>query len=173
MGRREDGGRSNPAKSQIRPPGAVTLDEAEVTDRFRAAFRRSLAPGEDKPSESIVWVNADAELVLRPAQARVACDDGLVRVAMPVYTEQTDEAEIFVPFAVGRPDAPAGLIMATETRPRGPDLVVDRWAEPLLAAAWEALVGVAVDATAPALPAALSAVQGRLEIAAQPPVEAK
>jgi hypothetical protein len=170
MGRLEDESHSSPVEAQVR--GGIALDDREATRRYRTALKAAVAPGVEKPPDAVVWEDAGAELLLHPARARVSCDDGLVRVVIPVYTEQTDDAEILVPFAVGRPDAPAGLVMATETRPRGPDIVVDRWAEPLLAAAWEALVGVAVNAAAPALPAALSAAHGRLEIAAQAPVEA-
>jgi hypothetical protein len=165
MGRLKDERHSGPVQAQVR--GVVVLDEREASDRYRTALGRAVAPGVDDAQSTVVWEDADAELVLHPSRARIACDDGLVKVLIPVYTEQTDEADILVPFAVGRPDAPAGLIMATETRPRGPHMVVDRWAEPLLAAAWEALVGVAVDAAAPARPAALSAAEGRLEIAAE------
>ena len=170
MGRLGDDSHSSPVEAKVR--GVVALDEREATKRYRTALKAALAPGAKKPADAVVWEDAGAELLLHPARARLACEEGPGRVVIPVYTEQTDDAEILVPFAVGRPDAPAGLVMATETRPRGPDVVVDRWAEPLLAAAWEALVGVAVDAAAPALPAALSAAQGRVEIAARAAVEA-
>lgn len=169
MAQREHG-RSGPTEAKA--PSDVTLDDCDATIRFQTALRRALAPDEREPGEAILWVDADAELLLRPTRAHVACEDGLVRAFIPVYTDQTSETEILVPFAVGRRDAPAGLIMATETRPRGPDVIVDRWAEPLLAAAWEAVVSVAVDAAAAGRPVSISASDGRLEVTAQASVEA-
>jgi hypothetical protein len=166
MGPLDDGRHSSPAKAQAELPASVRLDEAEVAERYREQLRRSLAPDEEAPTDAIVWFDAGAELLLYPTRARVDCDDGLVVVGIPVFTEQTDEAEVVVPFAVGPQGAP-GLVMATETRARGPDAVVDRWGEPLIAVAWDALVGLAVEAVAPALPAGLSASPRHLTVTEQ------
>jgi hypothetical protein len=143
---------------------AVRLDEAEARAHYRDALQRSIVGGAPSPRDALVWADAGAELLVRPGLAKLACLDGLVLVTIPVFTEQTSEAEVVVPFAVGRPDAPTGLLMATETRPRGPTVIVDRWAEPLTAAAWDALVALAVDAVAPAAPTALSGEPGALTI---------
>jgi hypothetical protein len=166
MGPLDDGRHSSPAKAKAEPPAAATFDEPEVAVRYREQLRRSLAPGEEAPTDAIIWFDAGAELLLHPARARVECDDGLVLVVIPLFTEQTGEAEVVVPFAVGPEGAP-GLVMATETRARGPDAVVDRWGDPLIAAAWDALVGLAVEAVAPALPAGVSASPGHLTVTEQ------
>jgi hypothetical protein len=167
MGPLDDGRHSSPAKGQAEPPAAVTFDEAEVAELYRRQLRRSLAQGEEEPTDAIVWSDAGAELLLHPTRARIDCDDGLLLVTVPLFTEQTGEAEIVVPFAVGPEGAP-GLVMATETRARGPDVVLDRWGDPLIAAAWDALVGLAVEAVAPALPAGVSALPGQLTVTEQP-----
>jgi hypothetical protein len=159
MGPPDDHSRRSLSKTRI----AVSIDEAEASARYRDALRRSLAGGASS-GDALVWTDAGAELLVHPGRARLGCLDGLVLVAIPVFTEQTSEADVVVPFAVGRTDAPAGLLMATETRPRGPDMIVDRWAEPLTAAAWDALVALAVDAVAPAAPTAMSAEPGALTI---------
>jgi hypothetical protein len=87
-------------------------------------------------------------------------------VGIPVFSEQSGDAEVVISFAVGRPDAPTGLIMATEGLPRGPTVVVEKWGDQLVAAAWTALVemssGIAAaagvdDQNQPLLPAALIA----------------
>lgn len=159
MGPPDDHSRRSPSETRV----VVSLDEAEASARYRDALRRSVAGGAS-PADALVWTDAGAELLVHPARATLVCHDGLVLATVPVFTEQTSDAEVVVPFAVGRPDAPAGLLMATETRPRGPSLIVDRWAEPLTAAAWDALVALAVDAVAPAAPTAMSAEPGALAI---------
>ena len=161
---RSPGGESRRSPVPIPLERAVTLDEPEMTSRYRTALRRAVAPDGAAAADAVVWVDAGAELLVRPEQATIACLDGLLLVAIPVFTEQTSEAELVVPFAVGGAHAPAGMLMATETRPRGPAIVVDRWAEPVTAAAWEALVALAVDAAAPASPRALSAATGALTV---------
>jgi hypothetical protein len=51
---------------------------------------------------------------------------------------------IEVPFAVGSKDLPAGLVFATEERPRGPEVIVDAWSEALIAFAWRLMLTVAI-----------------------------
>src|SRR4051794_3126432 len=114
---------------------SVALEEPAVSERYRSTLRHALAPDLPDAPEALVWADAGAELLLRPGEAGVALEDGLVLVTLPVATAQTGETTVVVPFAVGRPGVEAGLVMATQTRPRGPDAIVDRWAEPLVAAA--------------------------------------
>ena len=52
-------------------------------------------------------------------------------------------AAIEVPFAVGTHDRPAGLTMSTQRRLLGPDVIVDRWSDAIVAFAWEALLETA------------------------------
>ncbi len=115
----------------------------------------------------VVWTDGDAELLVRADAARVRCVDGAVLVGLPVYTEQTGEAEVVLAFAVG-----AGLRMAAERPPRGPETVVDRWGEALLAVGWDTLVAVAAGAAAdgkgrtggPSRPVALAATADGLTV---------
>jgi hypothetical protein len=48
-----------------------------------------------------------------------------------------------VPFAVGTDERPAGLVAASETKPRGAEVLVDRWGEAIVATAWRALLEAA------------------------------
>ncbi len=57
--------------------------------------------------------------------------------------DQTGATEVDVSFAVGLPDRPLGLVVATEDRPLGPAAVVDVWGDALIALAWQSLLDVA------------------------------
>jgi hypothetical protein len=112
----------------------VPLGPKQARRLFRAAF--GTAP-------AFVWTSGEDELLVRAASVALLIRDGFVLVSVPVFTDQTGDAEVVVPFAVGRADAPVGLIMATEPVPRGPSVVVERWGSELVAACWQALVRVA------------------------------
>ena len=58
-----------------------------------------------------------------------------------VECDQTGPALVRVAFAVGSKDRPAGMIAAAERRPRGPEVIVEGWADELTALAWRALTG--------------------------------
>jgi hypothetical protein len=146
----------------------VSLTGEEANARLRTHLRAALAPGVSDPPEALVWADAGDELVLHAGAARAECGDGVVVVVVPVATEQTGEAEVRVPFAVGGPGDRPGLVLAAETRAAGPRAVVDRWDGAIIAAAWDALVRLAVEATAPALPAGLAASPGGLAVLAGP-----
>jgi len=154
------------------PPGAVAADvvitPAESTTRLWRAFAIAVtgtAIGADDRSAA-VWVDGDNELVIRPNKLRVAFDAGYALIGIAVFTEQTGEAEVVVPFALGDPKQPFGLVVATEPLPRGPALIVETWGDQLIAAAWDALLEVATataaaagidDGHEPLLPAAVMA----------------
>lgn len=96
------------------------------------------------PSPDVVWVAGASELLVHTNGIGLACGPGLVVIGLPVACDQlTDGGFVQVPFAVGTEVAPSGLVMATFTRPAGPAVVVDGWAEALTAFAWEALVHLA------------------------------
>jgi hypothetical protein len=159
---------------QPAPPVAVPLETAQAL--YRAAFAAAAGPGEAGRADAAVWTQSDAELLVRPAKVRVRFLDGLVLVGVPVFCEQTEDAEVVVAFAVGAEDAPAGMVIATERLPRGPAVIVDRWGDALAAAAHRALItlvqGIAGAAGedldgAPLLPAALQASADGLEVTPQ------
>jgi hypothetical protein len=95
-------------------------------------------------------VDGDNELLVRPSKMRVVFRAGFVLVGIAVHTEQSGDAEVVVPFAVGARDQPLGLIVSTEAIPRGPAEIVEPWNEQLIAAAWDALLRVAASAAAAA-----------------------
>jgi hypothetical protein len=161
------------------PVGEVAPDIAVPAPQARGLYQIAFADASgatSAKSEQIVWVNGEHELLVNAKSVRVEFVDGFVLVGIPVFSEQTGAADVVVAFAVGRPGAPQGLVMATETLPRGPALVVERWGEALTAAAWAALILVArgvagaagTDETnEPLLPAALTAAVSGIRVTPQ------
>ena len=78
-----------------------------------------------------------------PRCIEVKTTDGAISVVIPVRCDQTGPTTVEVAFAVGSPDRPAGLFAATEERPRGPAVIVDRWADALIAFAWSTVLELA------------------------------
>jgi hypothetical protein len=123
-------------------------------------------------AERVVWQLGESELEVHTVGTRLTCSAGIVAVTIPVSCEQLPAPAIVrVAFAVGRPDRPAGLVMATTTRPTGPDVVTARWSDALIAFAHECVLRLAEDIAAQAgddksgralIPGAVSAVQGVL-----------
>jgi len=146
----------------------VVVRAKDAHAQLKRAFSTAVAgrsPADDEQPD-VVWVDGDNELLVRPSKLRVVFQPGFALVGVAVYTQQTGDVEIVVPFALGTPDLPLGLVAATETAPRGPAPIVDVWGDPLIAAAWEALLRVAIDTAAaagvddayqPLLPVALAA----------------
>jgi hypothetical protein len=170
------------------PPGAtappVSVGSAHSAALYATAFAAATQLPATAPSGSaVVWADGEHEVLIHPGRVRVLFRDGFVLVGMTVFTEQTGTVEITVPFAVGTAAEPAGLMIATEPVPRGPALVVERWGDQLIAAAWQALVhlagGIAASAGsdtagAPLIPVALTASAAGLTVLPQatPPVTA-
>jgi hypothetical protein len=163
------------------PPGATAPPATVSAHHAVALYRIAFAAAAQVPSTApagaaVVWADGEHELLVYPDQVRVLFHDGFVLVGITVYTEQTGRVEVSVPFAVGSESAPAGLMIATEPVPRGPALVVERWGDQLIAAAWQALVhlagGIAAAAGADTgggtlIPAALTATATGLAVLPQ------
>jgi hypothetical protein len=121
------------------PPGSVG---AEVPLTRADVQRLVLSAASHRTGREVVWTSGDSELLVRAGKVTVVLDRGLITVNIPVSCDQINAAVVAVPFAVGDPEHPAGMIVATEERPRGPALIVDAWGEALLAFAWNVLLTV-------------------------------
>jgi hypothetical protein len=107
----------------------------------------------------VIWYDHDGEVLVHLDQTVVALDDGVVLVALTLETDQTGTGQLTVPLVVGTRQFAAGLLVMTESRPRGPVALVDRWGDSAVAVAWRGLV----DAThALALQAGVDAFGARL-----------
>lgn len=171
-----------PGAAPVRLPPAGTAPPVTVAARHAAALYTTAfsaavqVPPAATAGSAVVWAEGEHELLVHPERVRVLFRDGFVLVGVTVYTEQTGTVEVSVPFAVGSASTPAGLMIATEPVPRGPALVVERWGDQLIAAAWQALVhlagGIAAAAGADTggaslIPAALTATAAGLTVLPQ------
>jgi hypothetical protein len=152
LGPRRDHG---PAPLTPIPPGQVAPDVSIPARDVHVRLQRAFATAAGSASgagdaQDVVWADGGNELLVRPSRIRVAFERGFALIVIPVSTEQTGDVEIVVPFALGKPGEPTGLIAATESSPRGPAQIVDVWGDPLIAAAWDALLRVSIDAAAAA-----------------------
>jgi hypothetical protein len=124
----------------------VTLDGPVVAELFTTAalFAAGLLDAGGRPrGDAVVWSDGDSELVVVVAEVRVRLVHGALAVTIPVRCEEIGAADTHVTFAAGSPERPAGLLVATEMRPRGPRLIVDRWGQALIAFAWKLVLDVA------------------------------
>ncbi|GHF04062.1 hypothetical protein GCM10016455_26750 [Aliiroseovarius zhejiangensis] len=87
-----------------------------------------------------VWVLGDSEMLVIARRVSLVTEPGRILVRIPVKTDQTNDALIVVPFAVGSEKRPAGLMATTPMRPIGPEAIVEIWADALIAFAWGAVL---------------------------------
>lgn len=120
----------------------VTVDVERATELLRVAALRASGIFRATTRKEVVWVDGDRELAVNIAELRVALDDGLLRVLIPVRCDQTGATRVEVAFAVGSANSPAGLFASTFRRPSGPPLIVSAWGEALVAFAWQCVLGL-------------------------------
>ena len=123
------------------PPIAISADA--VQSLAAAALASAYAPAGQAPPAQVIWEDGGDEVLVRSRP-----DEGRgVSGARARRTDPGDRragpGQILVPFAVGSPANPAGMLAMTEERPRGPAPLVDRWGEAAIAAAWRALLDLA------------------------------
>lgn len=120
----------------------VRLDPRSAVRLMRVSALRAAGLFRPTKRTEIAWIDGQNQLAVVVAELDLELGDGLVVVVVPVRCDQV-RGHVRVTFAVGSPDRPRGLYAATETRPRGPQLVVDTWGEALVAFAWQCLLGLA------------------------------
>ena len=124
--------------------GTVQLKVREAAALFPAAASAVAGINSlgNRPAESIVWKQGDRALMIFPSRVTAKFGLGVIAVAIPVFCDQTGETAVYVTLVVGDPKRPAGLVAATETRPRGPDIIIDAWGDNLVAFAWHTVLEV-------------------------------
>lgn len=160
------------------PPGEV-LDPIEVrNDDLQELIYTALGVTDKRRRNQVIWEQAGSELLVHLGRTRVQVVEGLIVVGMTVESNESGTVEVTIPFAVGRPDRLAGMVVTTEPKPRGPSIIIDRWGESLIAAAWQAVLDVIGTLSAragvdeegsPLLPGAIVAEDNRLSVVAQAP----
>jgi hypothetical protein len=124
-------------------PQAVTIDQPTLQAAVVSALGTPYAPVGATPPTQVVWYDHDGEVLVHINATVVSLFSGLVLIALTLETEETGVGQLTVPLTVGTSAQPVGLVVGTEVRPRGPSLLVDRWGEAAIAAAWRALLDVA------------------------------
>ena len=122
-------------------PGEVVATATVEPRSLQRLVQSAITP---ESGDAFVWTQADDEVIVHTGKTRVVTGDGIVAIAFTLECVETDgPAEVVVPFACGSKDHLAGMIAATENRPRGPAILVDRWGDAIIATAWQALLDVA------------------------------
>jgi hypothetical protein len=120
----------------------VFASPEQAGELMSAVARRAV--GLFRPTErtEAVWVRGENQLAIGLTGIRVATQDGLLSVVLPVRCDQTGPTQVAVAFAVGSEERPTGLFAAAHRRPAGPEVVVRVWGENLVAFAWQCLLGL-------------------------------
>jgi hypothetical protein len=137
-----------PARPGKLQPGDVTPRSINVPQRdAQAALREVVRLVADLPlgtTPIVVWEREGSELLIDTASIGIACADAVVTISAAVSCDQVPgRTKIGVPFGVGTPNAPAGLVMSTLEALDGPSIITTRWSEALTAFAWESLIELA------------------------------
>ena len=96
--------------------------------------------------DAVLWQQGVDALLVHITTITTAVGDGWVTVTIPVTCDQIQDPAgapsqpVTVTFVVGTADRPAGLFAAAPSRPDGPAVVAERWADALTALAWRALL---------------------------------
>jgi hypothetical protein len=120
---------------------AVIVEARRVPELMRVAARRAAGFFRPTARTEVVWVRGENQLAVGFGGIDVKLSTGLLRVLIPVRADQTGNATVVVMFAVGVPDAPAGLYAATPQKPTGPEVVAEVWGDALVAFAWQCVLG--------------------------------
>lgn len=154
-------------------PGKPSTDATLNPDALARLVRSTALALSDLPEDApgaagsfLLWREGESDLLLRPDDMQTRLADGIVAFSLPVGCDQTGVTQVHMSYFVGAPERPAGMVVATEERPRGPAAIVDVWGERLIAFGWRVLLEIAVRLAAdsgrdedgvPLLPAAMLA----------------
>ena len=158
-----------------KPASEVTLAANDVARIVRSAALAISGLAEDAVDRapSVLWRSGASDLLVFPGGVQTRLAEGIVALSVPVRSDQSGDALVHMSFFVGEPSRPAGLVAATEPRPRGPAAVVDVWGERLVAFGWQIVLALATNIAAesgrdedgaPLIPAALSATANGLSV---------
>lgn len=128
---------------QVVPPGGtapertLTPDDVNVLVRSAAVTAAGLDPAKTPlPLPRVLWTSGANRLLVDLARISATLGNGLIELTLGVACDQTGDATVSVTFVTGTPDRPTGGVTATESHPRGPEVVVQNWSEALVAFAW-------------------------------------
>jgi hypothetical protein len=97
----------------------------------------------DAPAR-VVWVDGEDEALVHLDSLTVRTVGTTLVMSIELETDETGRAPVIVRFAMGGPDDPGGLHVATDEVPHGPPALVSRWGQSVQAALWGSVVGLAM-----------------------------
>jgi len=124
------------------PSTPVFVEAGQASELLRVAAERSAGFFRPTKRTEVVWVDGDRELAVNLAELQVKFTEGALQVTIPVRCDQTGRGVVEVVFAVGSQNQPSGLYASTYRRPNGPALIVSTWGQPLVAFAWQCVLGM-------------------------------
>lgn len=129
------------------PPGSlaspVRASAGQLQPLLTASLGSLYAAADVSPPPQVIWYDHDSEVLVHLDRTEVRLEDGLILVALTLETDQDGVGQITVPLSIGSAQLAAGLVAVTESRPRGPAALVDRWGDAVIAAAWRAFLDAA------------------------------
>ena len=162
----------------VAPEAWRSLLQVACRQGVALAARGRLPGSDDELPGVVVWEEGAAALAVSLTEIQTVVEEGAVTVVVPVRCDQLGDRRglVRITFVVGSPQRPAGVLAATARRPEGPPLVVELWAEPLTALAWQAVLDTAAAVAAhagadtdgtPLVVTAFAAAKDRIEILPQ------
>lgn len=129
------------------PPGtvgpAISVTAAQLQPLLMASLGSLYVADDISPPAEVIWYDHDSEVLVFLDRTIVRLGDGMVLVALTLETDQTGAGQLTVPLSIGSAEMAAGLVAVTESLPRGPAVLADRWGDAVVAAAWRALLDTA------------------------------
>jgi hypothetical protein len=134
------------------PPGGVGAEvpvTPEALGPLVTAAAGQALPGAQaggKAPDAVLWQEGVDALLVHVTTITTAVGDGWVTVTIPVTCDQiqgpagSPSQPVTVTFVMGTADRPTGLFAAAPSRPDGPAVVTERWADALTALAWRSLL---------------------------------
>ena len=99
----------------------------------------------DDPPSRVVWVDGPDEALVHLDSVAFRVAGGMLIASVDLETDETGRAPVIVRFALGGPDDPDGLVVATDEVAHGRVELVSRWGESVQAALWSALLSLCAD----------------------------
>lgn len=124
------------------PPGVVVQEVTRAEADAQRDLVALLTAGGTRPK--VVWRDSGSEVEAHLDLTRIqTLPHGLVLVGITLETVETQRRELTVPFALGHAQRLAGMLATTERKPRGDEVLVDRWGAAVIATAWKGLLDLA------------------------------
>lgn len=94
-------------------------------------------------ARAVLWNDGSNRLIVQLDDADVRIGPAVLDVSLTVRCDQIGESRVTCTFVTTPLERAAGFVWATESRPRGPAVVVEVWGEALVALVWRSLIEIA------------------------------